>query len=136
MSDDWDPTPSERSYYRSRINGSDVGWLVRRAGKDFIRLNVPQDTNLRPYRADDWISEKAPTKLVAGASARIAYEAHCALCEALRHHRIGRRQWMSMPQEARMKWIKEGPQLMDKEDQVVAQKLFDAIVSALAEYTR
>jgi hypothetical protein len=132
----WDPTPAERSYYRSRIDGSDVGWLVRRGGKDFIRLNVPQDTNLRPFRPDDWISEKAPALLMVGATARIAYEAHRALMYGLHHHKLGRKEWVNLQEETRMKWIAEGPKMLDAEHAVIAQGLYKVIMEYLAQYTR
>lgn len=107
-SGDWDPKPSERRYYRNARTG-DLGYLVERDGKDVIRYDRPNEEILRPYRQDEWIVEREHRKLTAAQIAHVAFEADKKLCLFIGLPNQANREWLSMKDEERIRWIKDGP---------------------------
>lgn len=129
--DDWDPKPFERQWYRNRQTG-DLGYLVRRDGKDVICYDRGAGTigeMTRPI-SSDWVAEPVRKLVSVTALSRIAFEADKALCWALGLHEQAKKEWLSLPEKERLQWLKEGP----AEPQPRAD-LYEKIHEALARYS-
>ena len=122
--DHWDPEPSERKFYRSSVDGQ-RGYLVRREGKDIIRLDRPMEEILKPFN-ESWRADMQVYPVSEHQVARIAFIADRALCGVLGRHDLERDDWLSLHEKARIKWMKEGPNSGDVRDD-----LYDAIIGTL-----
>ena len=127
---DYDPPKHERKYYRHGTTG-DLGWLVLRDGKDWIRLDRGEgaDEHLRPFRRLDWIEEHEHREMSQAHIARVAFEADKALCMALGMHERGQLDWMKLSDEARIKWVDRGPPM----SHALRRRLYDSVRFALGE---
>lgn len=108
MNDDYDPPGHERVYYRHTITG-DLGYLVRREGKDYIRLDRPAQDISKPFLAAEWIAEQEYRPLSRMQLVQIAFEADKKLCILLGLHDEGRKQWLNLRDEERIAWAAGGP---------------------------
>lgn len=107
--DDWDPPPAERTYYSHRETG-DYGWLVRRGGKDMVRMDRPGVEDIRPFKEGrDWTAKIDVRPLSPAQVALIAFQADRQLCLALGMHENIKEEWLSLSQEKRRIWIEKGP---------------------------
>lgn len=112
--DSSDPPPDQRLYYRNRQTG-DLGWLVRRGGKNVIRLDRGQREELRDFRessageSPDWAAEHEPAKMTVSSCAKVAWAADQELCRALGLHGELVGEWLSLDEEVRIDWCKNGP---------------------------
>lgn len=135
--ENWDPLPAQREFYRHRLTG-DLGWLVRREGREHIRYDRGPAFELTiAVRRDDkgavidWNQEKAPAPLNDYHLGMIAWQADCELQRHLGE--IGRiKQWRDLRQEDRVKWIQEGPQ----DGSPMRREVYQAIKSALEPFTK
>lgn len=132
MSQNWDPSPAERTYYRSRKDGQRA-YLVRRNGKDMLRLDRPMEEIL--HRIDienhpEWELDVKIPPLSLHAIAAVAFAADRALCKAtgvqLKAHQG---EWLSMKEQDRIAWMNEGPKGGIRED------LYDVIMGTLKALT-
>lgn len=126
---DWEPEQSDRVYYRSRQDGQ-RGYMVRRNGKDVIRLDRPMEEIIKPFN-ESWTPDNQVYPLNEHQVARVAFVADRALCGAMGKHDLSRQDWLSLHEKARLKWMKDGPNSGDVRDD-----LFDAIMGTLGAMTR
>lgn len=127
---DYDPDPHDRQWFRQARDGQ-LGWMVRRNGQDYIRLDRPQQEILRPYRKSEWIAEEEIRPMTRAQLAQVAFEADRALCRFLGDHGQAKAEWLSLRDEARRTWIEEGPS-----SRLERRKLYQAIMIALGEFAR
>lgn len=136
MSDTWDPAPAQRQFFRHRLTG-DLGWLVRRDGRESMRFDRGDfDQTVQVRRDDkggviDWNPEKPPAPLNDYHVGMIAFVADT---ELQRHTGdIGRiKKWLDMREEDRNRWIRQGP----PDDTGMRRGVYDAIRKALEPYTK
>lgn len=133
MSQNWDPNPSERTYYRSHKDGQRA-YLVRRNGKDMLKLDRPMEEILHafgPENASEWRADVSIPPLSPHAIAAVAFAADRALCKAtgvqLKAHQT---EWLSMKEQARIDWMNDGPK-----DGGIRDDLYDAIMGTLKALT-
>lgn len=126
---DWDPSPDEKTFYRSTQDGQ-RGYLVRRGGKDVIRLDRPMQEIIHPMNGT-WVADVQIHPLTAHAVAAVAFAADRALCKAMGTvlpQKDG--EWLSQKEKDRIKWMEKGPQTDD-----VREDLYDAIMGTLGPLT-
>lgn len=129
QSDEWDPLPHERIYYTHVLSG-DLGWLVRREGKDVIKLDRPGLDEVRPFSASDWNLRHEVRPMAPGQVAKVMFEAHKALMLALAIHDKSKVEWADLSPEKRRAWIERGPTKPP-----IAAALYAAIKRTLAPLT-
>lgn len=126
---DTDPKPSDRVYYRSSEDGQRA-YLVRRAGKDMLKLDRPMEEILRPFDGN-WKPDVQQHPLTKHAVGKVAYDADVALRRAMGvHMKPQETEWLSMKEQARIKWMESGPASGD-----VREDLYDAIMGTLSSLT-
>lgn len=128
--DDYDPSEQDKDYYRHRLSGN-LGWMVRRGGREMIRLDRPQEEILFHYRAADWDAEDRPRQLGPGQAARVAFEAYKALCAITGKPNRAKMEWHSMSEQARVDFSTKGP----RNPTQLEKKLWEAVVQTLAEFS-
>lgn len=116
-----------REFYRSALNG-DVGHLVFRDGKQYIRVNRPGDDVLRVFKPDQWIKEAEHRPLSIAQVAAVAFEADRALCRSIGLHGEAQQQWLNLPERKRIAWMQNGPPT----DQGPRRSLYEHVIAALA----
>lgn len=127
--DDHDPEPRDRVWYEHRQTG-DRGWMVRRDGKDWIRLDRgPRVERLQPVNPAAWRQVNDYRPMTEHQLAQVAFEADRKLCFFLGQHERSRKEWESLSDKARIRYVKEGPGGDHR------QVLYDAIMGA-TEYMR
>ena len=109
LDDDWDPEPAERAHYSHSVTG-DHGYLVRRDGKDAIRLDRPGVEDIRSFDAREWVAKLDVRPLQPAQLAQVAFEADQQLCRALGLREFTKQLWLDLSQEQRRAWILKGPQ--------------------------
>lgn len=125
---DWDPEPGEETWYRD-VQTGDRGYLVKRAGRDWIHLDRPNDPTAQwPFDPLKWVVDKEDRPLTSLACAQVAQVADSVLCRALGLHDKARKDWLSMPEKTRIAWMKEGPK-----KPAIRRKLYLAIRATLAD---
>jgi len=127
---DWDPLPHERQFYRHRDTG-DRAYLVRRGGKDCIRLDrgpVHAYDVAKVFNEAEWIPEDPhKPKFSEIQIAMVSFEADKALCRQMGEVKKGRREWLNLSDDQRIKWMREGPQ------EPTRAALYAAIKGAMGE---
>lgn len=133
---DWDPKPDERVYYRSSADGQRA-YLVRRNGKDMLRLDRPMEEILHPVSKVDgavggpWTPDVQIHPLTAHAVAKIAFVADRALCAAMGQPVLAKHaDWLSQKEQVRIDFMENGPDTGDVRDD-----LYDAIMGTLKKLT-
>lgn len=121
---DWEPDPVQREWWQHFRTG-DKGWLVRRDGKDMIRMHRgPHVEDLRPFNAREWVPVETPSRLTEDAIARIAWEADCGLLRQLGRYEEAKRDWISLTHKERRGFIQHGP---DDDDEPLRLGLYSAV---------
>ena len=120
----WNPKEHERQYFTHQLTG-DRGYLVRREGRDVIRLDRGSHEDIRTYNQHDWKPDETYRPLTRMHLAAIAFGADRVLCGYVGRHEQARKEWLSLRDEERAKWLKDGPP-----GPVARKKLFDLIMSA------
>lgn len=105
---EWNPKKHERSWF-THITTGDLGYLVRREGKDAIRLDRPGVDEIRPFTVADWIPKSEHRPMSPAQLAQIAFEADRGLCRALGMFDHAKQEWLSLSQEKKKAWIEVGP---------------------------
>jgi hypothetical protein len=132
----WDPPKNQREFVRHRLTG-DLGWLVRRDGREHVKYDRPDHDQTVPVRRDDkgnfldWVREKEPAPLTSYQVAIVAYEADRALDRYLGNLRRPKA-WIDMSEDDRRRWANDGP----KDESGPRRKVFDAIAEALEPFTK
>lgn len=107
LPDDWDPRPGTERWYRHATTG-DRGFSVRRGGKEYIRLDRPNQEILRRV-SDDFVEEDATRPLTPIHLARVCFEADKALCAGLGLMDKARGDWTKLTDKQRHAWMESGP---------------------------
>lgn len=123
--DDWDPEPAERSYYSHAVTG-DYGWMVRRDGKDAIRMDRPGTEDIRTFTPTEWVAKTDVRPLQLSQLAQVAFAADRQLCRCLGLHQFAKADWASLTQEKRRAWIEKGPQ-----NHPDRKKLYEVVMGTL-----
>lgn len=105
---DWEPRAHERRYLRNTTTG-DLGWFVRRGGRDCVRLDRPNEEIVRTYHANEWSWEDEERPVSEHQIAKMCFEADKALCAILGLTAEARASWLDLNDEGRLFWMKEGP---------------------------
>jgi hypothetical protein len=128
----WDPKPEERKYFRNSRSGN-LGYLVRRAGKDMIRLDRPNEEILSPYTPGQglWEPDHDYGAMSVLQMARVAFEADKQLCYYLGMHEQAKKEWLSLTDEQRQLWMTQGPT-----KHPVRASLYAHVVAALKPHVR
>lgn len=105
---EWDPQDHERVSYRDSRTGQ-LGYFVRRGGKDCIRLDRGNQELIVPFVPGQWVEEGMKRPWTRAQISRVAWEADRALCHLLGDHEKARREWESMHEDDRVEWIRVGP---------------------------
>lgn len=124
----WDPLPHERTYFRHHYTG-DLGWMVRRDGGDSIRLDRPNQEIIRPYRSGEWLPQKEVRQMTEMQMAQIAFEADRALCRFIGEHERANREWLSVKEEKRIAWMRQGPA-----SPLIRRAMWEAVMGALKHH--
>lgn len=127
--DHWDPKPDERLLYRHHQTG-DLGWLVRRDGRDMIRLDRPQEI-VKPFRKEEWVEENEFKPFNLHQVAVLAFKSDCELARMQGNHKDSRREWMSMPEQKRIQFMQNGP-----DESTLRSELWSAIMKVLKPHAR
>lgn len=126
--ENWDPSPAERTYYRRKTDHQ-LGWMVRREGKDCIRLDrAAQD--LIEKLDGKWELHENRRPLGIGNLAQICFEADKALCRFLGMQKEARANWVDLSDDMRIAWMRKGP-VRDP----LRRALYVAIKAALGDFT-
>jgi hypothetical protein len=83
--------------------------MVRREGKDCIRLDRPNQEVVRPFREGEWSPVREFRPLTRLQLVQVAYEADRKLCFFLGLHAEARREWNAMRENDRLAWADHGP---------------------------
>jgi hypothetical protein len=126
---DWDPPPGKRTYYRHAVDGQ-LGWLVRRGGREMIRLDRGEAEVLRHMVEGQWVPDKEHRPLNKATVAKICHAADRELCFALGEHGKAQPDWNDLKQEEKREWMLVGPK-----SPVVRAVIYARIKDALAELT-
>ena len=126
---DWDPLPGKRTYYRHATDGQ-LGWMVRRGGREMIRLDRGEAEHLRHMVEGEWVPDKEHRPLNKAAVAKVCHAADRELCMALGEHGKAQKEWHDLTQEEKREWMLEGPA-----SPVIRAVIYARIKDALAELT-
>lgn len=126
--DHWDPKPDERIWYRDKQTG-DRAYFVRRNGQDRVRLDRPGQEIIRKLEDFDEENEFRPYNL--HQVAVLAFESDKLLAKMQGNHSESKREWMSLREEERIRFMQHGP----KEGGLRAE-LFAAIMGVLKPHAR
>lgn len=129
-SSDYDPPAHERVHYRHHLSG-DLGYLVRRDGKDCIKYDRPGHDMVIPFTAknvNEWVPCVMTVKLTPLQRAMIAYSADKQFCHFIGAQGAARRDWMNMSESERIRYMTDGPVGPSQEER---RFLFDAILETL-----
>lgn len=128
--DHWDPEPKERTWYRSTQTG-DRGYLVRRDGKDRVRLDRPNEDIHRPLNGDDWALDEDYRPYTRFQVSHLAWQTDRLLLRMMGLPNDSRLDWSTLSEEKRMKFMKSGP-----EDDGLRSELWSAIMGVLEKHSR
>lgn len=104
----YEPIPADRVWVRSASDG-ERGWLVRREGMTYVRMNRPSQEIVKPYRKHDFIEEVEHRPLTKLQVAQVCFEADRAMCRVLNMHDLARKDWVSLSDRERAELMKDGP---------------------------
>lgn len=124
---DWDPQPSERTYYRSREDGQ-RGWLVKRDGKDMVRLDRASEVIILPI--DKFDPDRQLHVMSKHQAAKIAFVADRALCAATGDYKASKVDWLDLTDKQRIKFMNNGPNVGGFRDE-----FFEGIMGLLKDLT-
>lgn len=125
---DWDPKPSERTYYRSSLDGQ-RGYLVKRGGVECIRLDRPAQELIEKLDAS-WRLDSQAYPITPHRAAKIAFVADRELCGAIGKYTESKVDWLDLPEKQRIAFMEDGPG-----DDGIRDKLFQAVMGTLKELT-
>lgn len=129
LEDHWDPPPDERTYYREG-GGGQLGWLVRRNGRDCIRLDRATQELIVPIKG--WEPDTSHKPLTLAHVAQVTFEADRALCRYIGIQAQTRKQWIDMREPERIDWMKHGPDTADP----IRRSLYVSIRAAMKGFTQ
>ena len=134
--DNYEPPVGDRKFYRSATTG-DRAYLVRRDGRDCVKLDRPMEDICKPFRPDDWIEEMKFAPLARAHIVQVAFEADKRLLPFLGLRLEARKEWLSLLDPERLQWLQDGPpRSKDKNHQEMRRALWDSTIAALEPFTR
>lgn len=125
---DWDPPDHEKLWVRHHLTG-DRGYLVKRGGKDKVRMDRGPAEEIRDYRPNDWNLVDPPARMSLIQACKVSYEADRELCKFIGLHQQSRKEWLNLSEEHRIIWMKEGP-----ESPPLRAEMYAAIMGVLRRY--
>lgn len=126
---EWEPKPSDRTYFRSTLDAQRA-YLVRTvSGEDMLRLDRPGQEILRKLD-DTWKPDDQTYPITPHQAAKIAFIADCALCAVIGEPQLAKREWLSVKEQERIRFMREGPKVGGIRD-----KLFRHVMTCLKELT-
>ena len=131
LAPDHDPLASERVYFRSKATG-DRGYVVRREGREVIRLDRPMQEIIFP-KTGDWIEDETATLILPMQAVQVAFAADRQACLALGLHGDSRVTWQDLTDAKRIDFAKYGPS--DKEHPM-REAVYVALRDAMRPYVR
>ena len=120
---------AEREYYRSKTTG-DLGYLVERDGKQWLKLDRSGPEVLKEFSEHSWQREEHRAPLNRQQVGKLPREFDQLLCRALGQGQEAKKDWLAMQMEEQTEWMEFGP-----EDGAIRDALFDAVQGVLTEYT-
>jgi hypothetical protein len=127
---DWDPPAGGREHVRNTQTG-ELGWFVRRSGKQVVRLDRPNQEVTRRYVESEWVAEDVSRPLAPIHIARVAFAADCELCRALGLPLHAKREWGKLSEGERKMFIEKGP-----ERPAARAALFKSIMAGVSGFVR
>lgn len=104
----YEPPDKDRIYYRNVTSGQ-LGWFVRRDGKDRIRFDRPDQEITVPFTKAQWVAEQEHRPLTKAQITQVAFEADKMLCRILGLHDKADKEWLNLKDETRIAWMETGP---------------------------
>lgn len=132
MSDEqlnYEPQPNQRDWY-SHTRTGDRGYLVRRDGVDYVKLDRPNEEILKRHNGE-WHKDEEHRPMTTAQIAQVAYEADRKLCFFLGKHERARKEWVSLSDKERIAWMREGPK-----EPGPREELYVAIFASQREWFR
>lgn len=112
-----------------RKRDGQLGEIIDRHGREWVRLDRPNEEILVPYSGpDEWPPERDERPLTTAQVRRIAFDADRALCRAMGDYATSRKQWESLSDKERMEWLDQGPPKVGKR-----KALWDAVLKLFPE---
>jgi hypothetical protein len=112
--------------YLRHTGTADLGYIVRRDGKDVVRLDRPQQEIIQPYDEKVWSRERSYKPVSHVQVVQVAFEADRMLLKSLGEHAKSRKDWHALTEKQRKAWLDVGPLDPPKRAQ-----LYKAIVECL-----
>ncbi len=125
---DYEPQPNQRDWY-SHTRTGDRGYLVRRDGTDYVKLDRPNEEILKRLNGE-WHKDEEHRPMTVAQIAQVAFEADKKLCFFLGQHERARKEWPSLSDKERIAWMREGPKGGPR------QALYEAIFESQREWFR
>lgn len=127
---DWDPKPQERTWYRETVTGQS-GYLVRREGRDMVRMDRGPDVEIvRPLNGE-WQPEKNHKPLTPAHVGQVCFEADRCLSRFNGNANNVRRNWLDLTDKQRQMWIETGPQ-----NDPMRKGLYEAVRASLGRFAQ
>lgn len=123
--DNWDPEPWRRIYVR-HTRTADLGYMVRRDGKDLVRLDRTNQEVLQEYDERVWTPERAYRPVSHVQVVQVAFAADQLLLKSLGEHDKARKGWHELSEKQRKAWLEVGPK-----DPPKRAELYKVIVECL-----
>lgn len=102
---------SKRRWFRHHQTG-DLGFLIEKDGKPFIRLDRSGQAIDKPYSEDSnrWVEESLDRPFTLAQVSKVAFALDVAVCELIGLHVESKRQWIGLKDHERIAFIQDGPQ--------------------------
>lgn len=100
--------------------------MVRREGKDMIRLDREMEEILHPMDMGIWKADQQVHPINQHQLAQIAFMADRELCRVTGRTIEAKKDWLSLREQERVAWLQHGPDTGDIRDD-----LYDAIIGTL-----
>lgn len=122
---DWEPEAHEREYVTQSGTGQ-LGWLVKRAGVDKVRLDRGSQEIVVKYDPNTWQHVREHRPFSRAQMAVVAFDADKALLRLLGDHDRSRRDWIGLSDKVRVAYIEDGPS-----NPPIRRMLYNAIMEVL-----
>lgn len=128
----WDPPAPDRQYFRHVTTG-DRGYIVRRDGKDVIRLDRPMQEIIKAKNENEWKEDEYGSTVLRTQVAMVAFAADRAACTLVGLHAESRVTWAELTDKQRAAFTVGGPQ---KDASPVRVAIYLSILAGLKPFTR